>query len=267
MISTQTIFAMSGLGDRTNVKLKYTINFYKLLTFALSKNNRPDTTAILAMTADGKITDYQRSAARFGSTNDKAHLEEQVSLADGVLFGAGTLRAYGTTISVTNYKLLQARIERSQFPQPVQIVVSASGNLDPKWRFFQQPIPRWLLTLPDGAKLWQGKSEFERILVSNKIQQGRSIVDWRSLFGQFPELGLNKLAILGGSQLLTSLLTLDLIDELWLTICPTIFGGDAPTPVEGIGFPQSQAKRLTLVEVKQIQQEVFLHYLVNKNNN
>lgn len=219
------------------------------------------------MTADGKIADVKRRAARFGSANDKNHLEEQVSLADGVLFGAGTLRAYGTTMSVSNSRLLQARLERSQSAQPVQIVVSASGNLDPQWRFFQQPIPRWLFTLADGAKLWQGKSEFERILVSQKIPKEQAVVDWRSLFSQLPELGLNRLAILGGSELLTSLLTLDLIDELWLTICPTIFGGNsAPTPVGGIGFTQSQAKKLTLLEVKHIEQEVFLHYLVNKNS-
>ena len=218
------------------------------------------------MTADGKIADVKRHAARFGSKkNDKAHLEKQVSLADGVLFGAGTLRAYGTTMSVSNSQLLQERSLRAQPAQPVQIVVSASGNLDPQWRFFQQPIPRWLVTLPDGAKLWQGKSEFDRILVSQKMQEGQTVVDWRSLFSQLSELGLNKLAILGGSELVTSLLTLDLIDELWLTICPTIFGGNsAPTLVGGAGFIQSEAKKLTLLEVKQIEQEVFLHYLVNK---
>ena len=217
------------------------------------------------MTADGKIADYQRRAARFGSANDKAHLEEQVSLADGILFGAGTLRAYGTTMFISNSKLLQARIERSQPTQPVQIVVSGSGNLDSQWRFFKQPIPRWLITVPDGAKLWQGKSEFERILVSNKIQKEQGGLDWRSLFSQLQELGLNRLAVLGGSELFTSLLTLDLIDELWLTICPTIFGGDAPTPVGGKGFIQSQAKKLKLLEVKQIEREVFLHYSLNNS--
>ena len=69
--------------------------------------NRLHTTVILAMTADGKIADYQSSAARFGSINDRTHLEQQVSLADAVLFGAGTLRAYGSTMSVSNPLLLQ----------------------------------------------------------------------------------------------------------------------------------------------------------------
>lgn len=40
-------------------------------------NHRPHTTAILAMTADGKIADFKHSAARFGSINDKIHREKQ----------------------------------------------------------------------------------------------------------------------------------------------------------------------------------------------
>ena len=132
-------------------------------------DNRSHVTLILAMTADGKIADYLHSAARFGSANDKIHLEKQVSLADGVLFGAGTLRAYGTTMTVSNPKLLQERIERSQPLQPVQIVVSGSGNLDLQWRFFQQSAPRWLLTTAKGAECWQNQPSFERVLISESF--------------------------------------------------------------------------------------------------
>jgi 5-amino-6-(5-phosphoribosylamino)uracil reductase len=229
--------------------------------------NRLHTTVILAVTADGKIADYQSSAARFGSVNDRTHLEQQVSLADGVLFGAGTLRAYGTTMSVSNSLLLQARKMRSQLPQPIQIVVSASGNLDPHWRFFQQSIPRWLITIPGNDGKWQSKTEFERIVIAPMIaQEKNSIINWTKTFQQLAELGLNKLAILGGGELVASLLAEDLINELWLTVCPIIFGGkSAPTPVGGTGFIQSQGKKLQLLEIKHIEQELFLHYLVISN--
>ncbi len=227
-------------------------------------NYRPYTTAILAMTADGKIADYQRSAARFSSKNDQIHLEQQISLADGVLFGASTLRAYGTTLAVSNSQLLQARIERSQLPQPVQIVVSASGNLDPGWSFFQQPIPRWLLTVPSGAKRWRSQNGFERILIVPSTVENNSAINWVSTLMQLKKLDLDKLAILGGGELIASLLAVDLIDELWLTICPIIFGGNAPTPVGGSGFLQSQSKKLKLLEVQQIEQELFLHYQVEQ---
>ena len=68
---------------------------------------------------------------------------------------------------------------------------------------------------------------------------------------------------MGGGELIASLLEEDLIDEFWLTICPLVFGGNSsPTPVGGSGFMQSQAKKLQLLEVKQIEQELFLHYQV-----
>lgn len=222
-------------------------------------NNRLHTTVILAMTVDGKIADYQSSAARFGSAKDRTHLEQQISLADGVLFGAGTLRAYGTTMSVSHRQLLQARKARSQSPQPIQIVVSASADLDPRWRFFQQPIPRWLITIPGNEGKWQSREEFERILIA---PENNSLINWTTIFQQLAELGLNKLAILGGGELVASLFAENLIDELWLTLCPIIFGGNAPTPVGGTGFIQSQGKKLQLLEVKQVEQELFLHYLV-----
>lgn len=225
-------------------------------------NHKLYVTAILAMTADGKITDRQSSAARFGSDNDKIHLEQQVSLADGVLFGAGTLRAYGTTITVSDPQLLRERTQRSQPSQPVQIVVSRSTNFDPQWRFFQQSVPRWLLTTA-SASLWLDKAYFERIIICRSDKNERAI-DWSEAFTRLRELGLQKLAVLGGAELLASLLAVDLIDELWLTICPLILGGDAPSLVGGKGWLQDRGKRMQLLEVKQIEGEVFLRYRVIK---
>ena len=114
--------------------------------------SKPHGTIVLAMSADGKIADVRREPARFGSAADKAHLEKQIAIADGVLFGAGTLRAYGTTMPITNPELLQQRESDGKPPQPVQILVSQSGNIDSSFRFFQQPVPRWLLNI--GMALW-----------------------------------------------------------------------------------------------------------------
>lgn len=213
------------------------------------------------MTADGKITDKASSPARFGSRADKLHLEKQISLVDGVLFGAGTLRSYGTTLPITNLELLQARQTRSQSPQPFQIVCSASGKLNPQLRFFSQPIPRWLVTTSRGAEFWRGKSAFERVLGSGS--QNTQSIEWSEILAQFKQLGIDKLAILGGGKLIASLLEVDAVDELHLTICPIIFGGqNASTPVAGKGWLQEQGRKLELVGVNQIEQEVFLHYKV-----
>lgn len=83
--------------------------------------NRPYTTVVLAMSADGKIADVRRSPARFQSLTDRTHLEEQIAASDAVLLGAGTLRAYGTTLRISHPQLLLQRKQCSLPPQPGQL--------------------------------------------------------------------------------------------------------------------------------------------------
>jgi len=222
--------------------------------------NRPQTTVILAMSADGKISDEMRSPARFGSEQDKLHLEKQVAQMDGVLFGAGTLNAYQTTIKITSPELLEYRKQQKKPPQPIQIVVSASGNINLNYRFFKQSVPHWLLTTNQGQELWKNTEGFENIIIADNNDHQ---IDWLTAFEQLQKLGLNKLGILGGGQLVASLLKENLIDQFWLTICPLILSGkNSPTPADGEGFLSAVAPRLQLLEVKTIGQEVFLHYQV-----
>lgn len=223
-------------------------------------NNRPHTTVVLAMSADGKIADAMREPARFSSAADQQHLEQQIAAADGVLFGAGTLRAYGTTLSVSHSELLQKRQQQNLSPQPVQIVASRTAEINPQIRFFRQRVPHWLITTKSGAKQWEAGSQFEQILVCDTRNDGE--INWKSAFEQLSTLGLSHLAVLGGGELVASLMAANLIDEFWLTVCPLILGGaNAPTPVAGTGFyPENLAPRLELLSVKAIDQEVFLHY-------
>jgi 5-amino-6-(5-phosphoribosylamino)uracil reductase len=207
-------------------------------------------TLVLAMTVDGKIADGNRSAAKFSSPQDFRHLEEQVAQADAVLIGAGTLRIHGTTMRVLDPKLIQARVQRGQTPQPIQIVCSRSGSLDPDLKFFRQPVPRWLLTTADT----KGK-EFDRVL---QISNGQDI-DWQRAWLELAGLGIDRLCILGGAEIATALWEQDLIDELQITVCPVIFGGaTAPTPCTGNGLVIP--RKLALISNKSIGQEIYLHY-------
>ena len=215
---------------------------------------RPYTTVILAMSADGKIS-RDRQAARFSSAADLDHLETQIAEVDGVLFGANTLRAYGTCLRVRQPELLQERSQRQQPPQPIQIVCSGSGNLDPQWPFFQQPVPRWLITSESGTQRWQGQAEFEQVLTLSP----RSPTHWQEMAQTLRATGIKTLALLGGGTLIAAWLGAGLVDELYLTVCPLLIGGaKAPTPVDGLGQPGPWP--LTLVGVKTVGSEVFLHY-------
>lgn len=222
--------------------------------------SRPHVTTVLAVSADGKISDSQRTAARFPSITDQHHLEQRLARADATLFGASTLRAYGTTALIKHPALLEKRRQKGQQPQPIHIVCSNSGQLDPRARFFTQPVPRWLLTTPHGAANWQGQDQFERIWIA-PMDPVETRFDWKQFLIELKTLGVHQLMVMGGGQLVAMLMEVDLIDELWLTLCPLIIGGkDAPTACDGIGFSLEKAPRFMLMSNEAVGNEVFLHY-------
>jgi 5-amino-6-(5-phosphoribosylamino)uracil reductase len=223
------------------------------------------TTLVLAMTADGKIADAAKSAPTFGSARDYAHLEEQMALADIILVGSGTLNDGGSAVLVTQPALIQARIDRGQSPQPPQIICSRSGKIDAQLPFFSQPIERWLLTTKIGSIDWLTGASFSRVLICETADG--SDIDWQAVTVELTKLDIKNICFLGGSELAASLFAADFIDELWLTICPFIYGGStAPSPVSGAGFSPDLAPRLTLLSVDRVEQELFLHYQVQQKN-
>ncbi len=220
------------------------------------------TTLVLAMTADGKISDVQKSPPTFGSQRDYAHLEEQMAVADAILVGSGTLNDGGETVLVSQPELIKARTERGQTLQPIQIICSRTGKIDRELPFFSQPISRWLLTTTAGAIDWLDLSKFDRVLIC-ETKDGD--IDWKLVTTQLTELRINNICFLGGAELAASLFAANFIDELWLTVCPFIYGGSAaPSPVSGSGFTPDLAPRLELLSVDRVEQELFLHYRVKK---
>jgi 5-amino-6-(5-phosphoribosylamino)uracil reductase len=221
---------------------------------------RPHTSVVLAMSADGKISDVSRSHPTFGSKHDYEFLERQVADADAVLGGAGTLRAGGSAMRVLNPDLIAQRVSAGKPEQPIQIVCSRSGEIDPTLRFFQQPVSRFLLTTPTGADRWQGHEGFDQVLVA---QQSNHDTDWPQTLATLSGYAIERIAILGGGGIVAALLAADVIDELHLTVCPVLLGGeDSPSPVSGEGFLQANAPKLDLLHVTQIEHELFLHYRV-----
>ena len=53
-----------------------------------------------------------------------------------------------------------------------------------------------------------------------------------------------------------------MIDEIYLTVCPFVFGGrNAPTPFDGAGFARNHVRKLALKSHRQSRSgEIFLHY-------
>ncbi|MUG91022.1 riboflavin deaminase [Scytonema sp. UIC 10036] len=217
------------------------------------------TTVVLAMTADGKISAVDPRAPRDPDPVDRAHLEYQVSLADLVLVGAGTIRAEGTTFTISNPELLAARNVRGQSPQPITCVVSGSLDLPPDLPFFTQDVERWIFTTRAAMDRKTEATTLHKL--ADVIALGDTDLDWDRAYALIAERGIRKVVALGGGSLTAALIQAGRIDDWWLTIWPVIYGGqDAPSPVEGEGFVPCAAPHLELIETRQVGNDLFLHY-------
>lgn len=89
--------------------------------------------------------------------------------------------------------------------------------------------------------------------------------DPKTLSKELFKKGYKNILVEGGPTLLGSFLKEGLIDEVFLTIAPKLYGTDknsALTLVEGVLFPPKNIKKLRLLSVKQRGDELFLRYRV-----
>ena len=106
----------------------------------------PELRLVLAVSLDGRLAPPEGGAAQLGGAGDRRALEEALAWADGCLIGARTLRLHGSTCLIHAPDLLAQRRHAPLPDQPVAVVVSRSGDLDPALPFFRQPLQRWLLS-------------------------------------------------------------------------------------------------------------------------
>ena len=175
--------------------------------------NRPQLRLVLAVSLDGRLAPPGGGAAQLGGRGDRRVLEEALAWADAALLGAGTLRSHGCTCLIHEAALLAARRRQGRAPQPISIVASGAGAIDPQLPFFRQPLERWLLRAQPGAAAVPG---FSQVL---------PLPGWPAVLAELAARGVGRLVVLGGALLATALLNEDLIDELQLTLTPRLLGG------------------------------------------
>ena len=167
---------------------------------------------VLAVSLDGRIAPPEGGAAQLGGPGDRQVLEQALAWADATLIGAGTLRAHQCTCLIREQALLDQRRRQGRSLQPEAVVVSRSGGFQPDWRFFSQPLKRWLLSPHPVA----------RAGFDGWIEQGET---WSASLQTMVRRNLKRIVLLGGARLAASLLAADQVDVLQLTLTPRLLGG------------------------------------------
>ena len=206
-----------------------------------------------AISLDGRINTRERRFAFFGSARDHARMSRLRAAADAVLVGGATFRNW------PHPALPDAEDRGGLRGRPWNVVVSRSLDLPMTPEFLDDPAIRPLFltraaslagkTLKAEAEGWAGEG-------------GDLPVGW--ILEQLERRGVERLLIEAGGDLLFQFLAADAIDEMFLTLCPLVVGGPAPSLAGGPGFDLADAPRLRLLSAEPEGDEVFLHYEVIK---
>ena len=168
-------------------------------------------------TLDGSVTGGDGVSGTLGGEADVAAYRVMRDVCDVVLVGAGTARAegYGPIAPGSVDAGLRERLGLS----PVPVLALVSSTLD---------VPDPLLR-PDVIVLTCAAANEERraevAARADLVVAGDETIDWPAALAALADRGLLRVLCEGGPHLAGTLATLDLVDELCLTVAPTLVGG------------------------------------------
>ncbi|HZO84451.1 MAG TPA: dihydrofolate reductase family protein [Verrucomicrobiae bacterium] len=213
----------------------------------------------LAMTADGKIASANRRVPSPGSPRDIAHMMELRTHADAVISGARTVDVNDATLGTGGAKYRRMRLRRGLAEYNIRVIASGSGSIDPKSGIFKKrTAPLIVLT---SKRVSKRRLQTLQRLATDVKAFGKNEIDFRAAFAWLREKWkVKRLLCEGGGELNGALFRAGLVDELHLTICPYIFGGQhAPTICDGEGIAHlKDAFQMRLRSMKRVDNELFL---------
>jgi riboflavin biosynthesis pyrimidine reductase len=198
-------------------------------------SERPYVVCNFVSSADGKATAGGRTAP-LGGDGDRAAFQLLRTQVDAVLAGTGTLRIERYGVLVRDQRMTAVRLAEGRAAQPLAVVVSRSGNVPFDIPLFSDRRSRVALYAPPATAVPDCAAEITAHAVP---PAERELVDVLGSLRR--DHGVRSLLCEGGPMLFNAMLTQDLVDELFLTLAPSLVGGDelSITVGQALGRPLS----------------------------
>ncbi len=227
----------------------------------MTANKRPFVFINMAMSADGKVSTVRREQLRISGTEDFERVDSLRASSDAIMVGIGTVLTDNPSLTVKSDKRREERLKSGLPENPIRVVVDSAART---------PIDADILNRGAGKRII---AVSERAIVEDIGRLGEKAdimvcgedkVNLEKLLYLLWCQGVNRLMVEGGGTLNWSLLSLGLVDEIYIYIGNMIIGGDsAPTPVGGTGFVKpDELLRLALINVEELDEGVLLRWRV-----
>jgi riboflavin biosynthesis pyrimidine reductase len=175
------------------------------------------------------------TTGRLGGSGDRAVFGLLRELADVILVGAGTVRAENYAGARPTIAQRHRRQDRGQREVPQLAIVTKAGRLDRDMPVFTRTeVPPLVCTCTAAAdQIRRGLGGLAEVIDCSSHDPNR--VDEAAVLWTLGQRGLRRILTEGGPMLFSSLVERELLDELCLTIAPSLVGGQASRIATGPG--------------------------------
>jgi riboflavin-specific deaminase-like protein len=198
-----------------------------------------------ASSLNGCIQSHPNKPCHFSSRYDRQYMRTIRARYHAVLIGAETLRIDNPPLTAAEDSPLQ----------PVAVIVSQSGNIPSDSRVFKHASSQRVVIVTAQSHIasqqqWPPHVDF--IFFTPPL-------DWSWLLAQLYNMGISRLLVEGGSQIWQHFWMLGRVDEIYITLCPVLFG---QAELASWFPPTGTMQQLQLLDCHPVNDELFCHYRV-----
>jgi riboflavin-specific deaminase-like protein len=205
----------------------------------------PHLRAVFVESMDGAATAGTGRSGGLSGETDRRLLLQLRELTDAVLVGAATVRAEGYGSVGLSDEAQQRRRDAGLTARPPICIVSASAQFDPGAKVFVDAHELPIVLTSEAAAAENGK---QLAGLAEIVTAGETAVDLRLVMERLRDRGLLRVQCEGGPSLFGRLIDADLVDELCLTLSPSLVGGDLPRIVAALP-PADPPRRIRLTDL------------------
>ena len=209
---------------------------------------RPYVLLSCATSADGYLDDASPRRLILSGPGDLDRVDEVRAGCDAILVGAQTVRKDNPRLLIRDPRRSARRAARGLPEHPARVTLTATGDLDPRARFFAPGALRLVYCAtpaigPARARLGQGEDSAVLIDAGDPLSLDLVLID-------LAERGVLRLMVEGGARVLGDFLARGLADELNLAVAP-FFVADPAAPrltLPRLTLPQPSLPRPSLLQ-------------------
>ena len=217
--------------------------------------SRPYVLLSCATSADGYLDDATPQRLILSGPADLDRVDQVRAGCDAILVGAQTVRRDDPRLLIRDPRRSARRAARGLPAHPARVTLTATGDLDPRARFFAPGALRLVYCATPALTPARARLGDSAVLIDagDPLSVGFILAD-------LAERGVARLLVEGGARVLGDFLAAGLADQLDLALAP-FFVADPAAPRLDLPGPGTDGP-MTLAETRRVGEVALLRYLL-----